>query len=94
MCFQSVAHGSFTELFSGNFKMAVLTACRKVSVIPDDARAKAMSFKVWIVVRIHLIKILLPVLPGATKKIFFKRGCVNFHYLIMNIFFELKFRNI
>lgn len=69
--------------------MAVLTAYRKVSVIPDDARAKAMSFKVWIVVTIHLIKILLPVLPGATKKnFFFERGCVNFHYLIINNFFS------
>ena len=57
-------------MFNANFKAewAVLPLGSNVAAISDEARAKAMSFWDRIAARINLIKNILPVPPGASKK--------------------------
>ena len=61
---------SMNCMFNGNFKVewAVLHPGSNVAAIPDDTRAKVMSFWNQIVARINLIRKVLPVPPGTSKK--------------------------
>ncbi|GFT08987.1 hypothetical protein TNCV_4104681 [Trichonephila clavipes] len=47
-----------------------VAACIQARAIPDDARAQAMSFWDRTAARINFIRNVLPVPPGASKKIF------------------------
>ncbi|VDK78737.1 unnamed protein product [Onchocerca ochengi] len=63
-----------------------LTWSEKNAAVPDDARAMAMSFWDRIAARINLIRNVLPVLPGASKKI--SNSLIeNLHALIIKCFF-------
>uniref|UniRef100_A0A182EZC2 Transposase n=2 Tax=Onchocerca ochengi TaxID=42157 RepID=A0A182EZC2_ONCOC len=58
-------------MFNGNSKAecAVLPLGSNVADIPDNTKARAMPFWDRIVARINLIRKVLPVPPGAYKKI-------------------------
>ena len=79
------------RIFRGNFiaEWAVLPPGSNVAAIPDDARANAVSFLELIDARIHLIRQVLPVPPGASKKKI-SQLCLflNFFSLVLVFFYH------